>query len=142
MGGAAVTYDGAHAASRIPEESRREKQTSQINTRMSVSLKERGEAGFAAANLTSSEAIRMLYEFAAAHAHQPEALRRALSLDEERDERDALRLRKLEGFVQGGSLVPTFFETTGARGVDPDLASLPYKQLEERAYADRYESGA
>lgn len=111
----------------------------QINTRISAVLKERGEAGFAAANMTSSEAIRLLYEFAAAHTQQPEALRSALSLDDEAHaEREVARRRRIEGFAQAGQLVPSFLEEAGAVQVDPSLANAPYKRLKELAYAERY----
>ena len=39
--------------------------TAQINTRIDAQLKERAEAAFASANLSSSEAIRALYQHAA-----------------------------------------------------------------------------
>lgn len=114
------------------------KRMTQINTRMSAALKERGEEGFAAANMTSSEAIRLLYEFAAAHAQEPEALRSALSLDDEAHaEREAARRRRIDGFAQAAQLVPAFLEGAGA-AVDPDIMNAPYKRLEELAYAERY----
>ena len=70
-------------------------QTAQLNTRINQELKQRGEAAFAEAGLTSSEAIRLLYTFAAEHRHQPELILQRLT-DEAHDEehtRRALPLR-------------------------------------------------
>ena len=116
----------------------RAKHSSQINTRISTSLKEQGEAGFAAAGLTSSEAIRMLYEFAAAHVLQPESIKQALSHDSNSPNDLDLRQKRLAALRQGPQIVSGFLENANMGGIDAEIASLPYKRLEELAYAEKH----
>lgn len=118
------------------------KQATQINTRINPSLKEQGEAGFAAAGLTSSEAIRMLYEFAAEHVLQPESIRKALApRDNTSPDVLAQRQAKRAALEQGPRIVSAFLESTGAEHISSEMANLPYKRLEELAYAEKYGVG-
>lgn len=47
----------------------------QMNLRIDAELKERGDASFAAAGYSPTQAVRAFWGFAAAHARDPQALR-------------------------------------------------------------------
>lgn len=64
----------------------------QMNTRIDQDLKRRGDAALAQAGFSPSEAVRALWEFAAAHEHEPKTVARVLSIEDlyERKERQRL----------------------------------------------------
>lgn len=112
-------------------------QTTQINTRINQDLKQRGDAAFAEAGLTSSEAIRLLYTFAAEHRHQPELIVQRLS-GESDDEERTRRERGLSAIQRGRHLCKEALTQLGIKNPDPAILGMPYEQLEEVAYAEKY----
>lgn len=118
-------------------------QTTQINTRINQELKQRGDAAFAAAGLTSSEAIRTLYEFAAAHELQPELIlqRFASPSDNEKIAREK-RERGLAAIDCGGVLYAEALRKLGVTNPDATILSMSYDQLKELAFAEKYEREA
>lgn len=129
------------------DDARSLKNDAQINVRMSSELKRAGDEALAAAGLTSSEAVRMLYTFAAAHASEPDAMRRALSgeLEEDGTAREAQRrecARKLELAHRGRALVPHLLMNLGITNVPRELAEMKDEELEELVYADEEKIGA
>lgn len=133
-----VTQNAHREITHAEESHARAKHASQINTRINTTLKEQGEAGFAAAGLTSSEAIRMLYEFSAARILQPESIKQALSLNEAPSDSSALRRQKLDALRRGPQIVSSHLASRGVSRINSDIASLPCKRLEEIAYAEKY----
>lgn len=115
---------------------------SQINARIDAGQKSAGDAALASAGISPSEAVRALWGLAARYSKEPgrlaallfpdEEARRAQELEEERRRRVAL-------VHQCGSLVDDELARRGislARSVD----DIPYDQLKEDAYAERYGS--
>lgn len=115
-------------------------QATQVNTRMSSDLKQQAEAAFAAAGLTSSQAIRMLYRFASEHRHQPELIAQQLAILDDEDER-AMREKRERGLAaikRGHSL---FYDTLAKLDIrDPDrtILDMPFDQLKELAFSEKY----
>ena len=60
----------------------------QMNTRIERELKQRGDAVLARAGFSPSEAVRALWEFAAAHEREPQAVARALAVEDPEAERE------------------------------------------------------
>lgn len=115
-------------------------QAVQVNTRMSHDLKQQGEAAFAAAGITSSEAIRMLYQFASDHRHQPELLIQRLSSfdgDEEREAREK-RKRGLAAIRRGRDLFSDTLAKLDVRNPDQTVLDMPIDQLKELAFTEKY----
>ena len=111
-------------------------QTAQLNTRINQDLKQRGDAAFAEAGLTSSEAIRLLYTFAAEHRHEPELIVQRLS--NESDEERAKRERGLSAIRRGRHLFDEALAQLGIDNPDPEILTMPYDQLKELAFAEKY----
>ena len=112
-------------------------QTTQLNTRINQDLKQRGDAAFAEAGLTSSEAIRLLYTFAAEHRHQPELIVQRFS-NEPDDEERAKRERGLSAIKRGHRLCDEALAQLGIDNPDPEILAMPYDQLKELAFAEKY----
>lgn len=119
------------------------KQDAQVNARIDKRLKDRGDAAFARAGLTSSEAIRNLYEFAADHSDHLEEIRSLLGKENQED-RAALtaeKERRLKAFHEGIALARRFAEEYGLEHAHDSISTLPYKDLREAAYAERLKAG-
>lgn len=112
-------------------------QMAQINMRISRDLKERGDAAFAEAGLTSSEAIRLLYRFAADHRHQPYLIVQWLTSSSD-DVELAEPERGLAAIKRGQRLCDETLAELGISGPDPENLAMPYDQLKERAFAEKY----
>lgn len=125
-------------AARLPHLISRPRQTSQVNVRISQALKDEGDAAFAAAGITPSEAIRMLYEFAAEHKQRPQAIRKALSPAEEDPHRLEEQRVKAERFSDAQQIVPNFLSKRGIARPHPEIIDMPYKRLRELSYAEKY----
>lgn len=112
----------------------------QMNTRIDRRLKERGDAALARAGFTPSQAVRALWEFAAEHEYEPEAIEQALSLnqsqDVKHDEEIAVKLQGLEDIQKACSeLLKNIKQQTGMTSLP--LETLPYKELRDLAYERR-----
>lgn len=93
--------------------------TTQINARISAPLKSAGDIGLEAAGLSTSEAVRALWELAARYKDMPEKLHAALFPDEETKRERALakeRERKAKLIRDSSNM---FVEYLEARGLDP-----------------------
>ena len=102
--------------------------TVQLNTRIDPTLKERGDAVFARAGLTSSEVVRGVWEYAANTQTVPDFLQAKQEAD-----REARLKAAREGFGIGRRYVE---EVMGIR-----LANIPidYKQLRDECFEEEYE---
>lgn len=112
----------------------------QMNTRIDRRLKERGDAALARAGFTPSQAVRALWEFAAEHEYEPEAIEQALSPNQsqnvKRDETIAVKLQDLEDIQKACSeLLKNIKQRTGMTSLP--LETLPCKELRDLAYERR-----
>ena len=96
--------------------------TVQLNTRIDPGLKERGDAVFARAGLTSSEVVRAVWEYAARTQEVPECVLARTDAD-----REARRKAMLEGAGLGRRMA----EEMGIRLED---TPYDYKQLRDEMY--------
>lgn len=106
----------------------------QVNARIDAELKEAGDAALAAAGLTPTQAVRMLWSLAVRYQDEPERLHEALDPDSAAPSADEMaeRRRKIEAVRRGASLMEKFFkEFAIAPQPDPNRSSLS-----EREYYD------
>ena len=61
----------------------------QMNTRISRSLKERGDAALEKAGMTPSQAVRKLWDFAARNSHNPQIIQSLFDTEDEAEKREA-----------------------------------------------------
>ena len=113
-------------------------ETMQMNTRISRSLKESGDAALERAGYTPSQAVRKLWSFAARHLHDPQAIQ---SLLESADgtapaELDEEHARKLENFYKGWNICAEAYERAG---IVPSkfTTEASYDELREAALLER-----
>lgn len=113
----------------------------QMNTRIDRELKERGDAALARAGFTPSQAVRALWEFAAKHEYEPEAIMQALSPEQSQDIEDdeiAAKLQDLESVQRACSmLLESIKQNTGMASLP--IETLSYKELRDLAYEHRIE---
>ena len=105
----------------------------QVNARIDADLKATGDAR-AAAGLTPTQAVRMLWSLAVRYQGEPEKLREALDPDAAEPTPDELaeRQRKVEAVRRGSNLMMEFFKERGIElKPDPEL-----QNLSDREYFD------
>ncbi len=106
----------------------------QVNARIDADLKATGDAALAAAGLTPTQAVRMLWSLAVRYQGEPEKLRAALDPDAAEPTPDELaeRQRKVEAVRRGSNLMMEFFNERGIElKPDPEL-----QNLSDREYFD------
>lgn len=111
---------------------------SQVNARIDAGLKSAGDAALAAAGLTPTQAVRMLWSLAVRYRDEPGKLRAALDPDSAEPSADELaeRRRKVEVAHQGADLIEAFYREIGISSDNlPD--PLPYEELRELAFEER-----
>lgn len=113
---------------------------SQVNARMDYQLKSRGDAAFAKAGLTPTQAIRKLWQLA---VHYESELHKLLSIlspkttnneDEAEEER---RQQVLEAIDDGANLMRHFYEAAGFPW-PPAKDTRSFEELKEEAYMEAY----
>ncbi len=106
---------------------------SQVNARIDADLKATGDAALAAAGLTPTQAVRMLWSLAVRYQGEPEKLRAALDPDSAKASADELaeRRRKAEAYHSCLSQGQSVRAVLGITGVDPGR-----KGLSDREYTD------
>lgn len=62
--------------------------TTQMNLRIDAQVKERGDAALAQAGYSPSRAVRAIWEFAASHTHDPQAVKNLLEQAEPKQDSD------------------------------------------------------
>ena len=98
--------------------------TVQLNTRIDPTLKERGDAVFERAGLTSSQVVRAVWEYAARTQTVPECV-----LERKDEEREA-RLKAIE---EGAGMLRRMAEEMGIHLSDEPI---DYKALRDEMYDD------
>lgn len=117
--------------------------TTQMNTRIDTALKKCGDAALASAGYSPSQAVRVLWAFAARNAQSPSAVADMLAtLDATDDEKRDRRTQKLRAARQGRDLYGAFLASCGLEPPGPgfweEQAQSEDDALEE-AIAQRYE---
>ena len=104
----------------------------QMNTRMPSDLKEQGDRALKRAGYTPSQAVRGLWELAARHEYEPRVVREAL------EGQEANHAAARNPFDEWEMQARSFY---AKMGIDPDNLppALPYEELKELAYAERFE---
>lgn len=114
----------------------------QINARISPDLKAQGDTALLKAGFSPTSAIRALWDFAACHADDPEAIVRALLPERVKHEEDAAseeRNRRAEAIGRGSMLVQDAYLAAGVSWPNGALGQeLTCDELKELAYAERY----
>lgn len=102
----------------------------QVNARIDAELKEAGDAALAAAGLTPTQAVRMLWSLAVRYQDEPERLHEALDPDSAAPSADEMaeRRRKIEAVRRGASLMEKFFK---------EFAIVPQPDLDRQALSER-----
>ena len=123
----------------------RKTENTQMNTRISVELKSQGDAVFARLGLSSSQAVRKFYEFAASCAAEPEKLERAIMDEREKeqnaDERQRRIAERLKLVERGANL---FKDALVQMGIDEssddfvEFINQPYDDLREAALLEKH----
>lgn len=116
--------------------------SAQVNARIAPDLKERGDAALARAGVSPTQAVRALWELAARYADDPASLLDTLYPDRaDRAARDTLQAQeeRARAIEQGPSIVRDAYRTAGIPW--PTGADVPYDDLMEAAYAERYGAG-
>lgn len=111
---------------------------SQVNARLSTSLKRRGDAALANAGITPSQAVRAVWEFAAVHANEPRKIVAALYPDQEESADVALeRERKVQLVRQGSRFVEDALLKAGL-SVPSALEMPSEEELRNAAFLETY----
>ena len=114
----------------------------QMNTRIERELKQRGDAVLARAGFSPSEAVRALWEFAAAHEREPQAVARALAVEDpeaERERQERIQ-RKRDSLKRLHATIAEFRERYGITQDAIDAVNrMSDKELYEQALVERYE---
>lgn len=120
----------------------------QMNVRIDRTLKERGDVALAKAGFTPSQAVRAVWEFAAAHERDPEAIANALAPEGSALQQEEQEARSQAAFEEHDLIVRMLSELsdrtrerrkTAESPSAGDLDVLSYKELRERMYLDRLE---
>lgn len=117
---------------------------SQLNVRIPTELKEQGDAMLERAGISSTEAIRMLWQYAADHIHEPDALTKLFKRPVAEEE-NAVEAKKDfcndERMLQGLGFAEEAFRKMGiSPKVNENAPS--YKQLRNEYYESLIESEA
>lgn len=106
---------------------------SQVNARIDANLKASGDAALAAAGLTPTQAVRMLWSLAVRYQDEPEKLRAALDPDSAEPSVDELaeRQRKVAAYHKCLSLWQDVRATLNITEQGPER-----KELSDREYTD------
>lgn len=106
----------------------------QMNVRMDRDTKERGDQALAAAGFTPSDAVRKVWEFAAANACEPQAIRDALAFS---SVHDASQEGENENpWARGAGLVGGYYRSVGIDAAALSQVAEPYCELRDRMYEE------
>lgn len=114
----------------------------QMNTRIDRDLKQRGDAALAQAGFSPSEAVRALWEFAAAHRHEPQTVAQILSIEDlyKKEERRKKIEKRRAALEEVDRITRDFYRKYGiTQEIQEEVANIPDKELYEMALLERYE---
>ena len=106
---------------------------SQLNVRIPTELKAQGDAMLERAGISSTEAIRMLWQFAADHIHEPQAIKNLFTSADEQETTAEIDnpFEKWEGYAEA------FFAENGL-SARTNSSAPSFEELKESAYAEKY----
>lgn len=109
--------------------------TAQINARIDADVKAAGDAAFAYAGYTPTQAIRALWEFGARNLHDPKKLRSFLD-QLENDRSPGTTMEDIVKEVEEGPLIyERALREMGIYTMEP--CDTPYEELLEQALAEK-----
>lgn len=110
----------------------------QMNTRISRSLKERGDAALERAGYTPSQAIRKLWDYAANNAHNPRAIENLFDAEDEAEKREAEeeRARRRETMRKSMNIMADAYERHGIKPSDWTM-NASYEEMRDYALLER-----
>ena len=105
----------------------------QMNTRISRSLKERGDAALEKAGMTPSQAVRKLWDFAARNSHNPQIIQSLFDTEDEAEKREAEeeRARRRAVALKSANIVADAYERAG---IEPSEWTKNASYAEMREY--------
>ena len=110
----------------------------QMNTRISRSLKERGDAALEKAGMTPSQAVRKLWDFAARNSHNPQIIQSLFDTEDEAEKREAEeeRARRRAVALKSANIVADAYERAG---IEPSewTKNASYAEMREYALMER-----
>lgn len=124
---------GARALPGLSANTDQKSAQSQVNARIDANLKASGDAALAAAGITPTQAVRMLWSLAVRYQDEPEKLRATLDPDSAEPSADELaeRQRKVAAYHKCLSLWQDVRATLNITEQDPER-----KELSDREYTD------
>ena len=104
----------------------------QMNTRISRSLKERGDAALEKAGMTPSQAVRKLWDFAARNSHNPQIIQSLFDTEDEAEQ----RARRRAVALKSANIVADAYERAG---IEPSewTKNASYAEMREYALMER-----
>ena len=107
----------------------------QMNTRISRSLKERGDAALEKAGMTPSQAVRKLWDFAARNSHNPQIIQSLFDTEDEAEKREAEeeRARRRAVALKSANIVADAYERAGIEWTK----NASYAEMREYALMER-----
>lgn len=106
----------------------------QMNTRIDRDLKQRGDAALAQAGFSPSEAVRALWEFAAAHRHEPQTVAQILSIEDLYERKERQRL-----IDERKNAIRTSIESTREAIIKLNITPEAMKEVAEMSDDELYE---
>ena len=111
----------------------------QMNTRISRSLKERGDAALGRRpGMTPSQAVRKLWDFAARNSHNPQIIQSLFDTEDEAEKREAEeeRARRRAVALKSANIVADAYERAG---IEPSewTKNASYAEMREYALMER-----
>ncbi len=118
--------------------------TVQMNVRIDEKTKEAGDVAFARVGLTPSQAVRLLWDYAAQHVNDPEACKQLIAMIGEGSPAEEIP-DPLASMAEARSAIDSFLETWGLDGGMPkghtNLAEYLAMLREEEALTSLRERG-
>ena len=110
----------------------------QMNTRISRSLKERGDAALDKAGMTPSQAVRKLWDFAARNSHNPQIIQSLFDTEDKaaRSGAEEERARRAEAFRKGANIMVEAYERMGIEPSDW-TKNASYEEMRDYALLER-----
>ncbi len=113
-------------------------QTTQMNVRIDKSLKLRGDGALSRAGYTPTDAIRLLWTWAAGLSHRPEEIERVLGGQLAATSDKQAEVDHLIASTQKASLLVQSFREANQLSASSELPYMSDKSLKEEALLERY----
>ena len=109
----------------------------QMNVRIDEQLRIEGNAALESIGISPAQMVRAVWSYAARNKNNPLKLKYDLNFLEDKTPSDEVQ-RKLDLLAEGQKIVADFYKEVG---ITPgEIDPLPYDELKELAYRERWES--